>query len=151
MYCFFIVTLLCGLFGFLITSYFSSTMLYIKIIGATYLIWLAALSILIQTKPDQSTGQTPRHHLFFRGCLLQIINIKVIVFSLNLMTNFILPNFNSFESIAVFWLLISVVVLAANSVWSLAGSALKIFIENFSLAFNIIIAGLLVYSAICIF
>lgn len=99
-----------------------------------------------------STGPDEKYNknLFTVGILLQFINPKGILFGLTVVSTFILPYYNSYSSYLLFSLFLGVVGFMSTCSWSLFGSIFQKLLLKHTKSFNIIMAVLLVCSAISI-
>ncbi|MEI2356444.1 LysE family transporter, partial [Mesobacillus zeae] len=89
-------------------------------------------------------------NLFIIGVLVQFINPKGILYGITVVSTFILPYYTSYFSYFIFSLFLGIVGLMSSSFWSLFGSIFQKFLAKYRQLFNIIMALLLVYSAISI-
>lgn len=108
-----------------------------------------AIKILISkgsTDPDEKDNK----NLFTVGIFLQFVNPKGILFGLTVVSTFILPYYNSYSSYLLFSLFLGVVGLMSTFSWSLFGSMFQKLLLKHNQFFNIIMAVLLIFSAISI-
>lgn len=89
-------------------------------------------------------------NLFTVGIFLQFFNPKGILFGLTVVSTFILPYYNSYSSFLLFSLFLGIVGLLSTFSWSLFGSMFQKLLLKHNQLFNIIMAVLLVFSAISI-
>ncbi|MDY8026251.1 LysE family transporter [Paenibacillus polymyxa] len=121
---------------------------YFKMAGAAYLLYLAW-----QIGWHKSSGKDYREaqSSFLSGFMLQLINVKSILFFLTVMSAFILPFTHSYGTI-VFYLSLSIVIgCLALLLWSGFGSMFKTFFAIHDKSFRLVMCLLLIYSAIRIF
>lgn len=119
---------------------------YLKWIGAGYVVWLAISLFLPSHKA--STGQS-RDIGFLSGILLVLVNPKAITFAVTTFASFGELIAASLLRGAGSVLFLTMLGFAASNVWALTGAALaKLFNHKaFAIAFNAVMALLLVYSA----
>jgi cysteine/O-acetylserine efflux protein len=142
---FVLVMLVSGFFDILLEARLRGFLSIVKWIGFAYMLWLIAGLFL----PHRSGRDGAGAYSFLSGFVLQVVNIKVILYGLTIYGMF--PAALAASTLAV---LLSAFALAAVgflsiSIWCLAGSALTRFLADrrIMLAFNILLALLLGYSA----
>ena len=97
-------------------------------IGAAYIAWLA-IHILF-SKPTEDNAEV-RSCSFLSGLLVQLTNVKIMVFCLTALSSFVLPYTGSF-----WWLMAVGIILpftgpVANLAWIFAGTSLqKLFVKH---------------------
>lgn len=82
---YFVVQIICALFVFGIGSFLPNALNIIKYLGAAYILWLA-IHIII-SKPDSNNSK--ENPSFFKGFVLQFINVKIYLFGITALTGFI--------------------------------------------------------------
>ncbi|MFE3888002.1 lysine transporter LysE [Priestia sp. YIM B13446] len=87
---------------------------------------------------------------FFMGMLLQFINPKGILYGITAIATFILPYHNSNFSLIMYSLFLAFVGFVSTFCWSLFGSVFQKFLSKYKSQFNIVMALLLMYSAVSI-
>ncbi|CAK7014467.1 LysE family transporter [uncultured Phascolarctobacterium sp.] len=142
------IMLICGLFSATLSVLLPGIMLYLKYIGATYIIWLA-WHVAVSTPPDIS-GQSLEQS-FWRGFWLQFVNVKIILYGITAFTGFILPYYQNPFSIGAFILLLSLIGNGATHLWAIAGAALSTFLGRHWRIANISMSCLLLFSAFNLF
>lgn len=121
---------------------------YFKFAGAAYLLYLAWQ---IGFSKGSKKGGKNKRSSFLSGFILQVINIKSILFFLTVMSAFILPFHHSIKPI-VFYLILTIFLgWLALLLWSGFGSIFKSLFTKHDLSFRVIMCLLLVYSAVSIF
>ena len=120
---------------------------YFLMAGAAYLLYLAyQVGFPKSSRKDAEDVQSS----FISGFIIQIINIKSILFYLTVMSAFILPFNHSMKSI-VFYLILTIVLgWLALLLWSGFGSIFKKILAKHDKSFRVVMSGLLIYSAITI-
>lgn len=121
---------------------------YFKIAGAAYLLYLAwQIGFPRESNKVSNNAQSN----FLLGFIIQIINVKSILFFLTVMSAFILPFNHSIKSI-VFYLILTIFLgWLALLLWSGFGSIFKKFFAKYDKLFRAIMCLLLIYSAVTIF
>lgn len=133
-----------------VTTYFLGTILnqYVGIlawVGAAYILWLAwhmlnSAGIELSDSKDQPCFRT--------GFLLQLTNVKIIIFCLTALSSFVLPYTHSF------WVLLAVGIFlpftgpVANLVWLFAGASMQKLFVNHRRAVDIVMAVSLALCAV---
>ena len=130
-----------GLFtGFFLVSmasvlitYFLGTMLnqYVGLlswVGVAYLLWMAWHTLRSSSGPEGSAPEAPG---FWSGLLVNLTNVKVMIFCLMALASFVLPHAKSFWPLLAAGLFLPFTGPLANLVWLFAGAALqKLFADH---------------------
>ena len=126
-----------------------SVEIILRFFGAIYMLYLAVV-ILRSSGALGNVGNTVKSATFIRGVLLQLINIKVIIYGITVYSGFILPHFDGFAVMFGAALFLACVAFVSISLWSITGAVLRRFfaLQWFRLGFNIVMAVLLCYSAL---
>lgn len=121
---------------------------YFKIAGAAYLLYLAwQIGFPRESNKVSNNAQSN----FLLGFIIQIINVKSILFFLTVMSAFILP-FNHSIKFVVFYLILTIFLgWLALLLWSGFGSIFKRFFAKYDKLFRAIMCLLLIYSVVTIF
>ncbi len=105
---------------------------------------------IILSKDDDKNNDENRNNSFFMGMLLQFINPKGILYGITAIATFILPYHNSNFSLIMYSLFLAFVGFVSTFCWSLFGSVFQKFLSKYKSQFNIVMALLLMYSAVSI-
>ncbi len=146
---FFLVTGLCTLFSSLLFAVMPKIKIVMQVIGAAYMLYLAW-----KTWHDASDFQSDGAQLgFVSGALLQFINPKIYIYSVTLMSAYILPHFSDFGPLLGFIAVLSFTGFASTICWALFGSAFKSLFSGSgkSRVLSAVMALLLVYCAVSLF
>ncbi|MFF2445359.1 LysE family transporter [Priestia megaterium] len=146
---FLIVMLLCSYFNILLENSIPKIEFFMEILGAIYMIYLAIKIFL--SKNDNENNNEDRNNSFFMGMILQFINPKGILYGITAIATFILPYHDSNFSIILYSIFLAFVGFVGTFSWSLFGSVFQKFLSKYRSQFNLIMALLLVYSAVSIF
>jgi len=146
---FLIVMLLCSYFNILLENFIPKIEFFMEILGAIYMIYLAIKIFL--SKNDNENNNEDRNNSFFMGMILQFINPKGILYGITAIATFILPYHDSNFSIILYSIFLAFVGFVGTFSWSLFGSVFQKFLSKYRSQFNLIMALLLVYSAVSIF
>jgi threonine/homoserine/homoserine lactone efflux protein len=145
----FLVMLECLAFSKILFTILPQIQFPMKIMGATYLAYLMAKTIMPSAKERPAKENRKRN--FIVGALLQLINVKVILFGLTAMTSYLLPHFKSAPALILFCLLMSSIQLTGNICWTLFGTLLDKIFKNQKALLNAIMSMMLLYCIIRLF
>ncbi|EJQ12620.1 hypothetical protein IE3_03029 [Bacillus cereus BAG3X2-1] len=145
---FFLLTSLFSFFNIVLINILPKIELPLKILGVAYMLYLAFK--ILTSKGSADPDEKDNKNLFTVGIFLQFVNPKGILFGLTVVSTFILPYYNSYSSFLLFSLFLGVVGLMSTFSWSLFGSMFQKLLLKHTQLFNIIMAVLLVFSAISI-
>jgi cysteine/O-acetylserine efflux protein len=111
--------------------------------GAAYLLWMAWHTLLSSEGGLQKDASAPT---FLTGLLVQLTNVKVMVFCLVALSSFVLPYTSKLLPLLLTGLFLPFTGPAANLVWLFAGAAMQKLFANHRKATNRVMAAAL---AIC--
>ncbi len=149
------IGMLVGLTAVTAIAYIASASLYalipsiepwLKAIGAAYLVYLAYRTYRkgsIETE-EKSAG-------FAEGMILQLINVKVHILALTAISTMIIPVYEGTATRIAISMLIPLACFAGGLVWAVGGSLLSGIYQKHGKAIGIIMALLLIYTAIRFF
>lgn len=125
---------------------FSEHIIYLKYIGAAYILYLA-YKIYTSHKKTETTNKDCN---FMTGYIVQMTNAKMLLFDLTVFSTFVLPYSNRYEDLIIVcaWLLIA--GPGANLVWLLTGTFLRKFFSNYQWQIDIVSAITLALCAVYI-
>ncbi|MBO0587423.1 LysE family transporter [Sporosarcina sp. E16_8] len=146
---FFGIMLLASYFNLLLHNFIPKIELPMMILGAGYMLYLAVK--IITSKDSENADETGKYNSFLAGMLLQFINPKGVLYGITVVGMFILPYHTSNVSLLLFSLFLAVVGFVSTSSWSLFGSMFQTLLSKYRDQFNVVMALLLVYSAVSIF
>ena len=146
-----------GFYNNVLSSLFSVTLYalipsvkpFMTFIGAAYIIWLAYKTY--HSKPHGEEKGQRRTNTLSAGFLLQFVNPKVILYSITLMSTFIVPYYKSVPVLAGFAVALSCTSFVATCCWGLLGSVFQKFLWKNVKLVNTVMALLLVYCAVSLF
>ncbi|USK34164.1 LysE family transporter [Bacillus sp. F19] len=144
---FFVIMLLCSYFNLLLKNFIPQIEFIMTILGAIYMLYLA---IKIITSNNDKDNDVDKNNSFLTGMLLQFVNPKGILYGITAISTFILPYHTSNFSLIFYSLFLAFVGFMSTFCWSMFGSIFQKFLSEYRSQFNIIMALLLVYSAISI-
>ena len=118
---FFLVMCFCALVSAALLAAFPWLQVALRIGGSLYIAWLAVHTFLDGLRPDPA-GRPALG--FASGLLLQVLNVKVIVYGLTLYSTFLAALSGRPVLLAVSAVVFALVGFCSTSTWALAGSAL---------------------------
>ena len=152
---FIFVLILCVVFSSLLFALIPRIQFPMKILGAAYMLYLAAKPFLPskkQTEKDTSgTLSDVSKKSFMIGAVLQFINPKFYIYCITAFSSFILPVFTSIPVLAFFIFILAFVGFACTLCWSFFGSVFNRVFSKHGRIINIVMALLLVYCAVSLF
>ncbi len=139
-----------GLLTDFLTQNYSRISPWLKWVGVLYMAWLAVSLFFAHSKKKGDAGSL--RDSYVGGILLQFVNPKGLLYGITVYTSFASLLTGSVVRIIGSAMLLSAIGFASVSTWSLIGSTLaRLFAKpTFRLGFNIVMALLLVYSAVSI-
>ena len=141
---YFVVQYICTGAVLLLDAVLEGAMVYVKYIGAAYLVWLA-VHIFLSKMDSQSQGGKSG---FVSGFLMQLVNVKIYFYCTTLLSVYIVPNFNSWIFVLLMGLFVIFVGCTATLSWAVAGAKLqKFYFEHFKLC-NTVMALFLFFCAV---
>ncbi len=135
--------LLCIFFCHELAKYIPGVVVYLKYIGAAYILWLAVH--IAMSRP----GESESHIMNFRsGFFLSVSNVKVILYFITLFTVYIIPSGAGLYEM----LLHGAFIMASSAVswclWGAAGGLMQKFLARYYRPFNVIMGLLLAWCAV---
>jgi threonine/homoserine/homoserine lactone efflux protein len=143
---FLVVMLLCGLLNFALLSLAPKVKIWLNILGAVYMVYLAIHIML--SKPDEGEQASDRMNTFRAGFILQFLNLKGILYGVTVFSNFIVPAYSDPRQVALFAPLLASIGFVAISCWALGGDIFRKTLNRYYRAANIFMGLLLIYTAI---
>ena len=97
-------------------------------LGAAYLLWMAWHTLRASSDPARREAAAPT---FLRGLLVQLTNVKIMVFCMVALSSYVLPYTHSLRSLLLTGLFLPFTGPVANLVWLFAGAAMqKLFADH---------------------
>lgn len=118
---------------------------YLGVIGACYMMWLAIKPFIASKSGGLKTEEKAGSYL--TGLALQLINPKVIFYSLTITASFITPYYSSQAALLFFSVGIGLLGFSSLCCWGLFGVVFQRYFSNHERALNIVMALLLTYCA----
>lgn len=120
---------------------------FLKIFGFLYLIYLAYKTY---TSTKRSVNNEA-YSSFKSGFLLQILNMKSLLFFITLLGAFIIPIADMKIATYIYMTITVIIGWACLIIWGVLGYYLKEFLNKYNYIFKIVMSLLLLYSALSIF
>ena len=97
-------------------------------LGAAYLLWMAWHTLRASADPARREAAAPS---FRQGVLVQLTNVKIMVFCAVALSSYVLPYTHSFRTLLLTGLFLPLTGPVANLAWLFAGAALqKLFADH---------------------
>ena len=133
---YYVVQILCAIFVYGVNTLLPNVMSVMKYIGAAYILWLA-IHIAISKPSSENTGQSAS---FWKGFMLQFINVKIYMFGVTALTGYIVAYMSAFPALLFFELVIATIGTIATTTWIGMGVLIqKFYLRHFRII-NIILA-----------
>ena len=137
------VMLLCALLCYELVRYIPSVTGVLKGVGAAYIVYLAVHVAL--SKPD---SQAREQMSFWKGFLLEFVNIKIILFAITVYTGYVLPLQSGFGTLLLHAVCLTAIGTAGMVTWAAAGGAFQHLLKRYYRPFNLIMALVLLWCAV---
>jgi threonine/homoserine/homoserine lactone efflux protein len=144
---FFVLMLVSSFANLFLVKYIPKITIYMKALGGFYMLYLAKNILKPKKKSNDDENKTAT---FQTGLLLQLVNVKVILYCLTVVSSFIIPSFQSTAILILFSFLLALTAFVSVNCWALFGSLFNQYINKYQKSFNLIMALLLIYSALMI-
>ncbi|MFQ3838386.1 LysE family translocator [Staphylococcus pseudoxylosus] len=119
----------------------------LKYFGFVYLLYLAYKTYNSKKRNNSNDA----YYTFSQGLIMQLLNVKSLLFFITLLGAFILPVANDYYMVFLYMLITVLVGWSALLIWGVIGDVLKNFLDKHSFVFNLTMSLLLVYAALSIF
>ncbi len=140
------VMLIAGGFCTVLNSFIPSAAVYLKYVGAAYILYLAWLTL--KRRPAEYSSGEEKTPGFKNGFLLQFLNVKVIMLGLAAFPGYFLSYGSSVLNILLFAVTMMVCCGLGNLIWCFFGSVINPFYGRFYRIINVVMALLLLYCAV---
>ena len=115
-------------------------------VGAAYILWLAWQTLRDSGQSEETVN--PAAPCFRTGLLLQMTNVKVMIYCLSSMAIYVLPYTDSFWVLLAMGVFLPITGASANLVWLFAGVFLKKLFANYRKTVNVVMALALAACAV---
>ncbi len=121
----------------------------LKYTGAAYIAWLAWHFAKKAFSSENFGRERGRKSAFVQGLILQVVNIKVLIYGLTVFTLFINPVYENIFILMLFSLFLAGCSFVSISLWTAIGGSLNRFFSNSPIkrGFFLVSSLLLLYSA----
>lgn len=143
---YFFVQALCAFFIFGLDNLINPIMNVLTYAGVIYILWLA-YGVAI-SKPDNK--KSDKQPSFWIGFVLQIVNVKIFLFGITILTGYITPYYSSLGTLLFFEMIIATVGTIATLTWIFFGGLLQKTYFKYYRIINIILALLLLQCAVAL-
>lgn len=153
-----------GIFvGYAIVSFTSGVLAYflgnalneyvnaLSFVGAAYIVWLAFKILRSQYSEENDSDSKNQGSISFgfkSGILVQLTNVKIMIFCITAQTSFLLPYNRSFVAVMLLAAFLPFTGPVCNMVWLLAGATLRRFFINHQKIVNVVMFVALLLCAI---
>lgn len=117
----------------------------LKLIGSAYIAYLAYA--MVRPAAGRAQKDSGKERQFLAGMVLNMTNIKVIIFMSIGYTSFIFPVYEEWWIRIGLGIVMCLACTASNLIWAAAGAALDRFFTRYDKAVNRVLAALLLLSA----
>ncbi|MFE4351997.1 LysE family transporter [Peribacillus butanolivorans] len=145
---FFVIMILSSYFNLLLKNFIPKIEFIMTFLAAIYMLYLAIK--IISSKNNDKDDDGDKNNRFLSAMLLQFVNPKGILYGITAVSTFIIPYHTSNFSLLFFSFFLAFVGFLSTLSWSVFGSLFQRFLKKYRSQFNLIMALLLVYSAISI-
>ena len=146
---FFILMILSSFFNLFLAKSIPKIKPYLKIIGGLYMLYLS-YKILMSSKEKDDSKEIKKPLTYYSGIILQIVNVKVILYCLTVVATFILPNYENTLILMSFSFLLAFIAFISLNVWAFLGNFFNKYIKKYQKVFNFVMAILLAYTAVLV-
>lgn len=137
---------LAAIFNSILIRVIPEFLMVLKVIGCIYMLYLAY--------QIYNAGKTDSHRqpatTFKSGFLMQLVNPKVLVFTMTVIPNFVMPYNASIVSLIASVVAVSAVAFSAMITWVLFGRLFQGFLIRYQKPVNLLMSIFLIYTAIMI-
>lgn len=144
----FIKTFLCGLLNLVLNSVMPTVSIWLKWIGAAYMLYLAYCMIVSGWRNDESDGNDGYESTLGSGLMLQVLNGKSWVAAISVFSVYVIPISTNMSAILFTSVSFTLICLFCSLVWNLFGTGLRSFIKKFRKPFGVIMGLSLLWCAV---
>lgn len=134
-YC--IDTFISVLIVYFLGAAFSKYVSYLAIVGVAYMVFLA-VKMLRQTYSTDPKDVNPPG--FWRGILVQLTNVKVILTCITSLSSYVLPFYQDFGHVALFAIILPLIGPNCPLLWLFLGVILQKFFIKYQKIINVVMA-----------
>lgn len=141
---FVIIMVLCSYFNLFLFNILPKVQIFMGFLGAGYMLYLA---YKIMTSKGNNIENLGKLNTFFAGMTLQFVNPKVILYGITVISNFVIPYYNTNLSLILFSIFLASIAFISTSCWAMFGVFFEKFLAKYRQPFNLLMGLLLIYSA----
>lgn len=144
---FFLLMMVCAFLSGSLLLYAPSAQVYLKYVGASYIIWLAYKTF---NASYAASNESTNLASFSRGLILQMVNPKGLFYGMTIFTTF-LAGVGEWPLLSLVWMtFLALVCFCCVSTWTLFGTLIQKYMKNqkIKLFINAILSLALVYTAL---
>ena len=144
---FWVVALMSAVVSYFLGNALGTYVRYMSYVGAAYLLWLAWH---IWRSSDSGEADAARNCNFWTGFLVNLTNVKVILYCITALGSYVLPYSQSFKSLLGLAVFLPFTGPMCNLVWIFAGTKLRAVFSKYRKPLNAVMALSLVLCAFSI-
>lgn len=133
---YYVVQFICAVFVYGVSAFLPNVLSVMKYAGAAYILWLAVH--IAVSKPAENSQEHSAS--FFRGFLLQFVNIKIYLFGITALTGYVTDYSTSLWVLLLFESIIATIGTAATLSWIGTGMLIQHIYSKHRQIINIILA-----------
>lgn len=118
---YYVVQLICAVFVCGVSTVLPEVLGVMKYAGAAYILWLAVH--IAFSRPEGEGGE--KSASFWKGFLLQFVNVKIYLFGITALTGYVTPYSTSLWTLILFEFIIATIGTIATAAWIGAGAAIQ--------------------------
>lgn len=149
---FFILMSLSSYFNLLFLNLLPKFQPAMQVIGAVFMFYLAFKTITAKvdnSSIEEDSEQIPvDRNIFFSAVAFQFINPKGVLYAITVVSNFIIPYYQSHLAFFLFTFLVSFANFISTTTWASFGILFNRFLAQYQRSFNLAMGLLLIYSAV---
>ena len=147
----------CGLLNLALADIMPRAVVYLKWVGAAYMIYLGISMALSGFRAEKekaaeasgtSNSLAPTESTYRAGIFLQLLNMKSWIAAISIFAVYVIPIDKSVGAILAADFVDFLFLTASSSVWGLFGSAIRSFVDKYRKPFGIVCGLSLIYCAI---
>lgn len=138
--------LICGGLNVLLAKWLPAASVYLKWLGAAYMLYLAFC--MAKSGFQKDAGQKKQgENTFMAGVLLQCLNMKSWLSALSMFSVYVMPFTTGFSAVAGVSLAFCLLILLSSVIWCLFGQSIRRLYEKWRLPISLLMAASLVFCA----
>lgn len=157
---FLVKAIICGLLNLVLADVIPKAVVYLKWVGAAYMLYLGVTMALSGFKTEKETGAepsgvrkaadflAPAESTYRSGILLQVLNMKSWIAAISVFAVYVIPVDRSVISILAVSFVNFLFITASSCIWGLFGSAIRRFVDRYRKLFGIVCGLSLIYCAV---